>query len=104
MQRPSSAKLMLDNNVIPSVDQAVVKRVPANYKIPYCKISLFKENEESLLYNKRYWKVSISVGLGASKMPPLILSSTQLQSRTLSRKTSTRQNDSKQYRRMTNRH
>lgn len=75
---------MQDNDLIPLENQKGVEYTPPSYKIYYSEACLFKEAEEILLFNERNYNVSVSVDLMTNKMIPSIVSSTQVQSRTLS--------------------
>lgn len=47
------------------------ERIPPKYKTPYNDICLFEGPGDILLFNKRCYKVSISVGLVANKIYPV---------------------------------
>lgn len=53
---------------IPSEVKEFVQRILQNGKIPYSEMFLFEEAGGLLLFNEKYYKVQISIGLMVNKM------------------------------------
>lgn len=58
------------SDFILSADQEGVECIPPNSEVPCCVIFLLKETEEIVIFNKKSYKVSLSIGLVPKKMHP----------------------------------
>lgn len=65
-------QFMQENDVILCKDEESVDRIERNCKNPFSVISLFDETPAMLQFNKRSYKASVSVGLMANMVHPVI--------------------------------
>lgn len=56
---------------IPSEEQKIAETSPPTYQTLYSEVHLSENTEDTLLFNKSNYKISISVGPMANKMPPV---------------------------------
>lgn len=75
-----------------SDEQRGDERILPLYQVPYGQKCTFEETEYILLFNKRNYKASVSVGFMTSKMHPLAASLIQVQDPISSEKTTSTQN------------
>lgn len=97
-----SPQFIPDNDVALSEDQEGVELTPQIWKILYSKICQFEEARDTPLFNKRNYRVSVSINLLGKKMILLIVSSKEVHARALFEKFFSKHNGLELHRRKTN--